>query len=637
VTADPALGFWLRAADAEGGLHELADDAAVVLLPPPLQEAFGLPEQVSVTADPEVARDDGALLLAPGHPVLDRATERVLDRGDVGRVPLAWPAGALPSAQAMVERLRDQVQVDHGRIDPTGELPIAGYATVLRVGALVTYDLGLDDRFQERQEVWVDADTGLPLSAALSAGLTALPTSPGLTHLVLPADRSLAGRAAQSALERRCDERLAALARQSRGAGEAELARVHDYYRAALDSLARRQANAPPDRRPALEARAEATRAERDRRLAEVEQKFRGTAAIRWYRVHELLVPTARVPVTVRRGAREHPFSFRWLLPLHTVAPFRCPHCAAEAPLVAGKQRLGCTSCTTRPAPPALVPEQPAPPRAPAPQAPTPRAASRPATVVRAASRSPLPTVEPPFDPKRCADDGNRLALRFWEDVVRAERTLSRLVAPGSPAEAAVRVWGALGPALVVGIPAGAYPTGVDAATAPELHCALQVTEGLLRTGRLVLYPYALRWEGRGRPGSAQVAEVLPGPAGPGARLSRLGRRWSPDVRRVRPPASRVPLDPVATVLWRVELASRGPHLLLRCLAAWWRVQDQVDVPALGETAVAAALSRLVSACAGTSVSYDAVASQYGAQAAHVRTASGELRSLLALGAERGW
>lgn len=612
-----------------------------MLLPPPLQQAFGLPEQVLVTADPEVARDDGALLLAPGHPVLDRATERVLDQGDVGRVPLAWPAGALPSAQALVERLRDQVQVDHGRIDATDAPPVAGYATVLRVGALVTYDLGLDDRFQERQEVWVDADSGLPLPAALTTGLTALPTSPGLTHLVLPADRSLAGGAAQSLLERRCDKRLAALARQSRGAGEAELARVHDYYRAALDSLARRHANAAPDRRPALESRAAATRAERDRRLAEVEQKFRGTSAIRWFRVHELLVPAAHVPVTVRRGAREYPFSFRWLLPLQTVAPSRCPHCAAEAPLVAGKQRLGCTACTTRPTTPTLVPEQPAPPSAPTPtavpQAATSLAAPRPAQVPRASSRTPPPTVGPPFDPQRYADDGNRLALRFWEDVVRAERTLSRLVAPGSPAEAAVRLWGAAGPALVVGIPAGVHPTDLDAVTAPEPGRALQVTEGLLRTGRLRPYAYALRWEGRGRPGSARVAEVLPRSAGPGARLSGPGRRGSPAFGRVRLPASRVPLDPVATALWRVELTDRGPRLLLRCLAAWWRVQDQVEVTALGETAVAAAVSRLVSGCAGTQVSYDAVAGQYGAQAARVRTAGGELRALLALDAERGW
>ena len=60
---DPALDFWLRATEAEGALHEQVSGAAVVLLPAPLSRAFALPDEVTVTADPEVAREDGALLL----------------------------------------------------------------------------------------------------------------------------------------------------------------------------------------------------------------------------------------------------------------------------------------------------------------------------------------------------------------------------------------------------------------------------------------------------------------------------------------------------------------------------------------------------------------------------------------------
>lgn len=675
MTTDPSLDFWLRAAESEGALHESVSDASVVLLPPSLQAALDLPEEVTVTADPEVAREDGALLLAPGHPVLDLSTERVLDRGDVARTPLVWPGGPLPSAQALVTRMREQVQVDHGRIDASDALPVAGYSPVLRVGALVTYAVTSDDRFQERQEVWVDADSGLPLTAALTAGLATAPTGVGLDHAVLPVDRGQAAAAAQRLLEQRSEERLAVLARQSHPARDAELARVQDYYRAVLDGLAKRSTTASIDRRPLLEARADATRAERERRLAEVEEKFRGSRSIRWYRLHELLVPTARLTVTIRRGSREYPFHLRWLLPLQTVAPFRCPHCASEGPLVAGKHRLGCGHCLSRSLPddapgPRRV-EEPALARpsaevpgmrqessaVPAPLAgvPTPRSAgsSPPAQPMdaplpaaprpggrRASSRTSSPGAPAPrFDPQRCVDDGNRLAFRFWEDVVQDDRKLVRLISPDSPAAAALRVWGTFGPALVLGIPAGSRLTELDAATVAHPDAVLQATEGWLRSPRWH-YPYVLRWEGRsGRPGAIRVAEVVSGRAPTGSRLSAHAvQSWWRDPLRARPlPPARTALDPVAAALWRVELPTRGPYLLLRCLAAWWRTQGQLAPASADVPAAAAALARLVAACAGTSVTYDAVALQYAAEAAEVRTAATRLRPVLALSADRGW
>lgn len=651
MRADPSLDFWLRAAEFEGALHESVSDASVVLLPPSLQAALDLPEEVTVTADPEVAREDGALLLAPGHPVLDLSTERVLDRGDVARTPLAWPSGALPSVQALVARMREQVQVDHGRVDASDALPVAGYSPVLRVGALVTYAVTSDDRFQERQDVWVDADSGLPVPAALIAGLAAAPAGVGLEHAVLPVDRAQAASAAQELLEQRSDERLAVLARQSQPVRDDELARVQDYYRAVLDGLAKRQATASVDRRLLLEARADLTRAERERRLAEVEEKFRGSRSVRWYRVHELLVPTARVAVVIRRGSREYPFNLRWLLPLQTVAPFRCPHCSSAGPLVAGKHRLGCVHCLSRrpdgvPGPHPLditgraeSVELPNPrPDEAATQArsahvPRPRAAGAP-------SRSaPLPPALPSFDAQRCAEDGNRLALRFWEDVVADDRKLGRLVVADSPAAAALRVWGTFGPALALGVPAGSRVTELDAATAADPDAVLQTTEGWLHSPRWHC-PYVLRWEGRsGRPGAVRVAEVISGRAPVGCRLSGHGvQSWWRDPLRARPlPPSRTALDPVAAAVWRVELPTRGPYLLLRCLAAWWRTQEQIAPAASEVPTVAAALARLVAACAGTQVSYDAVAVQYSADPAEVRTAGTQLRQVLALSADRGW
>ena len=70
AVVDPALGFWLRHVAAAGGLWEPDGDTMYVVLPPPLRDAYRLPEELRVTADPDVAREDGATLLAAGHSAL---------------------------------------------------------------------------------------------------------------------------------------------------------------------------------------------------------------------------------------------------------------------------------------------------------------------------------------------------------------------------------------------------------------------------------------------------------------------------------------------------------------------------------------------------------------------------------------
>lgn len=639
MTADPALGFWLRYAEAEGALHEHMGAATTVLLPDRLQTAFDLPEELAVTADPEVAREDGALLLAQGHPVLDGAADRVLERGDVGRVTLAWPPVSLPSAENLIERLREQVHVDHGRIDAAGEPPVATYLPVLRVGALVTYTVTLDDRFQERQEVWVDAITGLPLPASVSVAIARAARSDVTAHRVLPADTDAAAAAAQELLDQAAGRRLAVLGRSSRAAREAEVTRIDDYYRAALESLARRRATAPTDRQPMLDSRADATRAERERRLGEVEEKFRGSAQARWFRAHEVLVPAVTVPVTIRRGRREYPFSFRWLLTTSGVAPFRCPHCCAGSPLVAGKDRLGCELCLPSRVPspeprPAPTPQhQPVPKQARTSPTPTPT----PAAGTAKTSGPIRPPAVPVCDPKRLADAGNKLALKLWEDVAGDDRRVARLVVPGSPADVTIKLWGARGPAIALGVPFTEFPRELDAQTAPEPDSPMQATGGWLRTEQR-MYPYTLRWQGgAGRPGVTQVVEVVAGQARSGVRLSpSLLQSWWRTPWRVQAlPRLRIDLDPVAVALWDVELTGRGFPLLARCLAAWWRVRAMpagADVPS-----VAAALARIVATRAGTQVTFDTVARQYGADPAAVRAAGADLRGSLQLPPDRGW
>lgn len=81
-----AYTFFLRWLEMRGAAVEQGPDAALVLLPPGLLDLLGFPETLAVTADPDVAAEDGALLLTPGHPALVRLKLR-------GRVVLALQRG----------------------------------------------------------------------------------------------------------------------------------------------------------------------------------------------------------------------------------------------------------------------------------------------------------------------------------------------------------------------------------------------------------------------------------------------------------------------------------------------------------------------------------------------------------------
>ncbi len=219
TTTDPAVQFWLRYVEAEGGLHEDAGDQVLAMLPEELRTALDLPEEVAVTADPEVAREDGALLLLPGHPVLDQAAASVLEQGDGGSAWLPWPEAVLPAPAALLERARERFDVDHGRIDAGGH-PARVYLPVLRVGALVSYTAGLGGRFQEREEVWVDARSGLALGGSLVRTVAQAPLLevPDASHRVLVPDlvKALAG--AHASIEDRALARREALATQAQAA-----------------------------------------------------------------------------------------------------------------------------------------------------------------------------------------------------------------------------------------------------------------------------------------------------------------------------------------------------------------------------------------------------------------------------------
>src|SRR5262245_59859128 len=116
------------------------------------------------------------------------------------------------------------------------------------------------------------------------AGSTAADATPGKG---LPADViTPAAIAAHQVLDATATERGRVLATGVDAERDTELARAREYYAAALAAIDKRRAGAGPQRAVLLDARAEATTAERDRRMAEIAEKYRHRHELRPYRLH---------------------------------------------------------------------------------------------------------------------------------------------------------------------------------------------------------------------------------------------------------------------------------------------------------------------------------------------------------------
>lgn len=638
--ANPALGFWLRHVAAAGGLWEPAGDTAYVVLPPPLRDAYRLPEELRVTADPDVAREDGATLLAAGHSILAEAAERVLASGDAGHLVLARPASVPPGRDVLLAAAREAFPVDHGRIDLSDE-PMVVQHPVIRVGALVTYELSAEDRFQEEAHRWVDLPSRRELPADMVARLRraegdekARPQRPeGLLPAIAAAHRLMDIGAAA---------RRQALAAEVSGAFQSERGRAAAYYADAIAGIERRLATAPPDRRAVLEQRLRSTREEQARRLAEIAEKYEARHAIRPYRLHVMLVPALRVQADVLRGDRKYPMSFDWLLPAGAYAPVRCPSCGGEAPLVAGKLKLGCETCLPAkpPAATAVAPgkqtmAKPAGPTLdPAPPAPRTSRAARSVPEVKQPARPVPPQAKRRAVPPKVRKEHLRatviLAERLWHAVTAYDsRALSKILCPGSPAAALDRLLGPAGLCRVLGMAAGEEPDRFVAEANDD------VITGALLSAAGTEYPYCICCR------DGKAAEVLPFPVGYDGAFWRFywwdprpGARWA--AGRIVPAKG---LDPVEVPLAVTGTSWNGLPVAARALAAWRRLSAEHErlLSSHAPGALAAAINRLVASRAGGRATFAQAASAFRVPEQDARRADRAVRTPLALGPGQPW
>jgi hypothetical protein len=645
------------------------------------------------TTDPDLAREEGAILLIPGHPVLDAAAGQVLEEGDAGALWLAWPLKPPPATAALLATARDRVGIEHGRIDP-GDEAVPRYAPVLRVGVQVTYFVR--DRFYEREEVWVDGCTGVALPSRLEQHLATLAHLEGRPQrLTLDPDLDLALRRAHARLAARASARLAILARDSASAREDELKLAAAYYEAALGSIAERARAASPARQQVLEAQAEATRRERARRLEEIREVFEPTYEIRPVRLHLIWVPAMQLPVVARRGERTFPFELRWWFPTAEFAPLLCPSCGACAPLVAARDRLGCHTCLAgatgaravtivQPSAarhPPLAPSGNEPPAAtdlaeqrelpldgeaasdyqapplsdqPAasPSHPPPRQSAPPLT----ADRRRIPPTPTPalardilarlhhqaqqlgeYDRwrQRIARIGNKLAVDFWQAVIAGDSWPRKRADAHSPLRVLYQLYGDEGPLRAVGMPPGILPTESYLATEDPERGYLHFTGGELKADGAG-YPFSLRW--RLVAGKPAVEEVLPYSGAVDGRFASLGLvpTAGPQLHE-RAPKPRSALDPVGMVIWNADMSEVGLPFVVRCLAAWSRVASDRAVEQFSAAVMGAALASLVGRRAGFNRTRAAIAGDYGVDQREVNAAARGLQGLLQLSATRLW
>jgi hypothetical protein len=635
---NPAFTFWLDYLDARGGLWERSGDAVLAVLPERLAATHDLPESALITDDPDISREDGVLFLGAGHPEITRAAESVISAGDVSALTLPHRGQPL-STEDLLAKVRELVAVDHGRIDATGA-PIRTHRPTVRLAALVTHTVSAEDQFTEVAECLVDVPTRVDWPQQVATQLREAMTADVTPGRGLPADViTPALAAAHQMLDATATARGRILATGADAERDAELARAREYYAAALAAIDKRRVGADPRRAALLDGRAEATAAECDRRMAEIEEKYRHRHELRPYRLQLVDIPVWRLDTDVRRGDRRWPVTFDYLPLTGTLAPTRCPACDAHAPLVATKTGLRCTSCVPpKPEPPAAAkplnddrrthPEQPkSQPTTPAPKKPASAPVKKkPAPVATPSVRKPVPAG--PFLPGKAEE---RKVADFWRLVADGERRkLARLVAPNSPLAALTRLYGPAGPAFGIGVPAGETPVGFTCHNYDEPVAGQRGgTAGVLQTDH-GQYQYLLLWS-RDR----LLEEILP--YSMPWHLGAVARFASGSVTHT--PPSHVPLDQVAALLLTKTTPRHGLAFTARALAAWWRLSDPEDLLAqFPPPVLAAAVERAVRYWSrAAQATYPEVAEAFRADQTGIRKATPILQKRLQLSDTTNW
>jgi hypothetical protein len=215
--------------------------------------------------------------------------------------------------------------------------------------------------------------------------------------------------------------------------------------------------------------------------------------------------------------------------------------------------------------------------------------------------------------------------MSFWSSVCSGELR-PRDAVPNSPMRALLRLYGALGPAFVIGVGDPGRITGIKVSPVVESPDGSYSTVGELRRSGEPETPFCLFW----RPGSrSNLLEVEAFPlehVGPLlARRDEYGticrRRYSEFL--VPPPVPVTELDLTAGLLLDRAARFAGLGYATRCMAAWWSATEEDDFrgPSSGhlDPAAAAAIESVVSKRLDMRVTVPALAERYECSVESVR------------------
>jgi hypothetical protein len=215
--------------------------------------------------------------------------------------------------------------------------------------------------------------------------------------------------------------------------------------------------------------------------------------------------------------------------------------------------------------------------------------------------------------------------VSFWSSV-RSGELRPRDAVPNSPMRALLRLYGALGPAFVIGVGDAGRMTGITFAPVSESPDGLQSTVGELQRSGEQATPFALFWRLGSRSNLLEVEGFPLEHIGPLlARRDEYGticrREYSEFLAPPPPPV--IELDPTAALLLDRAARFAGLGYATRCMAAWWSVIEGDDVGELSvdqfDPAAAAACESVVSKRLDMRVTVPSLAERYECSVDSVR------------------
>lgn len=332
------MRFVVNLVTAGGGIVERPeDDVLHVALPGDIARKFSLPEFAVLAFDYDAARETPeAEFVTFGSPILDRFISMGSDLGRVTRQYAVVPTVRVPPN--LLERIETRIGFNRSR------------RPILRTTSVETYERAAfrfvvsyisDERFVEVLTVAVDTTTladdtdlldearGVYFSAEPPGGATNS-TGEGLSPTA--AGRPSYGeviRKATACLQARVRPRLGVYQAEVREYCEKELTTVLSFYEKTMtDLVARRDAAAgDPDKKARLDAKIEACRLDRERRIADVVDKYKITAEARLDSVTLQVMPRVRALLEVEHKDTIYTQAVYYNLATNAVEPLTCPRC----------------------------------------------------------------------------------------------------------------------------------------------------------------------------------------------------------------------------------------------------------------------------------------------------------------------